>query len=78
MKGKRSIVGVDGVVDEEDYAQFDDRDTKEEDVDDRTNNRSKATKDMRPYIRCVHTEGLTYSSRNIKPTIEKIVEDNET
>ena len=29
-KGKRSIVGVDGVVDEEDYDQFDDQDTDHE------------------------------------------------
>ena len=77
-KGKRSIVGVDGVVDEEDYDQFDDPDTEEEDVADRTSKRRKGTQDACPYIRRSHAEGLTYTTKKIKSTIEKRVEEDET
>ena len=77
-KGKRSIVGVDGVVDEEDYDQFDDPDTDDE-VDERTSNKRKAAEDEeeRPYVRSTHDEGLTYTSKKIKTSTDKLVEEGE-
>lgn len=45
-KGKMSIVGVDGVVDEEDYDQFNDPD-----IDDEIDERMSKKEDARPYVR---------------------------
>jgi hypothetical protein len=80
-RGKRSIVGVDGVVDEEDYDQFDDPDTDEDDEatqDPEPTRRDRTTLSVtRPFKRRSHSEGLTYTRKKIKTTVEKIVEDDE-
>jgi hypothetical protein len=81
-RGKRSIVGVDGVVDEEDYDQFDDPDTDEDDED--TQDSGPTRRDLttlsvkRPFKRRSHSECLTYTRKKIKTTTEKIVGDDET
>jgi hypothetical protein len=78
-RGKSSIVGVDGVVDEEDYDQFDDPDT---DNDDEATQVSGPTRRDRTTLsvtcsfkRHSHSEGLTYTR---KTTVEKIVGDDDT
>jgi hypothetical protein len=81
-RGKRSIVGVDGVVDEEDYNQFDDPDTDDDDEATQVSGptrRDRTTLSVtRPFKRRSHSEGLTYTRKKIKTTVEKIVGDDET
>src|SRR4051812_8494637 len=81
-RGKRSIVGGDGVVDEEDYDQFDDPDTDEDDEvtqDSKPTRRHRTTLTVtRPFKRLSHSEGLTYTKKKIKTTVEKIIQDDDT
>ena len=76
-RGKRSIVGVDGVVDEEDYDQFDDPDTDEDDEATQDSGRTRRHRTTltvtRPFKRRSHSEGLTYTRKKIKTSVEKIV-----
>jgi hypothetical protein len=75
-RGKMSIVGMDEVVNEEDFDQFGDP-VKEENDDGkkRTSRRSKTTLPTigRPFKRRSHKKGLTYNRKKIKRIVEKIV-----
>ena len=69
-RGKRSIVGMDGVANEEDYNQYGDP-MREDDDDDEAyvKRRSKTTlpqKDRTPWKRKTHDEGPNYSASNKK------------
>ena len=69
-RGKRCIVGMDGVTNEEDYDQYGDP-MREDDDDDEAyvKRRSKTTlpkKDHTPWKRKIHDEGLNYSTANKK------------
>ena len=69
-RGKRNIVGIDGVANEEDYNQYGDP-MREDDDDDEADVkiRSKTTlpkKDQTPWKRKTHDEGLNYSISNKK------------
>ena len=78
-RGKRSIVGVDGVVDEEDYNQFDepDMDAGADDDGDGTptstststpnrRDRTTLTEDIElPYKRRSHSEGLSRTTKKM-------------
>ena len=69
-RGKRSIVGMDGVANEEDYDQFG-IPMREDDDDDEAyvKRRSKTTlpkKDLLPFKRKSHDDGLNYSTRGNK------------
>jgi hypothetical protein len=80
-RGKRSIVGVDGVVNEEYYNQFDEPDTYEEaDVDGNgtptpIDNRRKQTTLPEnielPYKRRSHSEGLSYTTKKKRKTTDE-------
>ena len=74
-KSKRSIVGVDGVVDEEDYDQFDDPESDDE-IGERISKKSKI-QDARPYVRRSHNEGITYTTKKKSVTRHEIVEDDD-
>jgi hypothetical protein len=73
---------VDGVVDEEDYDQFDDPDIDENDEaveHSKPTIRDQTTLSFtRPFKQRSPSEGLTYTMKNIKTTVEKIVGDNKT
>ena len=73
---------MDGVVDEEDYDQFDDPDTDEDDEatqDSEPTRRHRTTLTVtRPFKRRSHSDGLTYTRKKIKTSVEKIVRHDET
>jgi hypothetical protein len=69
-RSKRSIVGMDGVTNEEDYDQYGNP-MREDDDDDaayvkRRINTTLPKKDRNPWLRTSHKEGLNYSATNKK------------
>jgi hypothetical protein len=75
-RGKRNIIGMDGVANEEDYDQYGNL-MREDDDDDEAyvKRRIKTTlpkKDRTPWERKSHNEGLNYSSMNKKG--EKLIQ----
>ena len=69
-RGKRNIIGTDGVANEEDYDQYDNP-LREDDDDDevyvkRRMKTTLPTKDRNPWRRKSHDQGLNYSSTNNK------------
>jgi hypothetical protein len=83
-RGKSSIVGVDGVVDEEDYNQSDEPDTDDEanhapaggtgiptPVDDRRKRTTLPENIDLPYKRRSHDEGLSYTMKKKKKATDE-------
>jgi hypothetical protein len=69
-RGKRNIIGMDGVANEEDYDQYGNP-VREDDDDDeayvkRRINTTLPKKDRTPWKRKSHNEGLNYSTANKK------------
>ena len=68
-KGKRNIIGIDGVANEEDYDQYGDP-MREDDADDdetyvkRRMKTTLLTKYRNPRRRKIHDHGLNYSTTN--------------
>src|SRR4051812_8214621 len=81
-RGKRSIAEVDGVIDEEDYDQFDDPATEEDDESTQDSEPTRRDRTILSFTRLFkrrsHSEKLTYTRKKIKTTVEKIVGDDET
>ena len=69
-RGKRSIVGMDGVANEEDYDQYGNPMREDDDDDEayvkRRINTTFPKKDRTPRYRKSHKEGLNYSTTNKK------------
>ena len=68
-RGKRCIVGMDGVANEEDYDQYGDPMREDDDDDEayiKRRNRTTLPKDHRPFKRRSHNEGINYTAANKK------------
>jgi hypothetical protein len=69
-RGKRNIVGMDGVTNEEDYDQYGNPMREDDDDDEayvkRRINTTLPKKDRTPWKRKSHNEGLNYSTANKK------------
>ena len=69
-RGKRNIIGMDGVANEEDYDQYGNPIREDDDDDEvyvkRRINTTLPKKDHTPWKRKSHNEGLNYSSTNKK------------
>ena len=69
-RSKRSIVGIDGVANEEDYDQYGNPMREDDDDDEayvkRRINTTLPKKDRNPWLRKSHKEGLNYSATNKK------------